>query len=413
VVSGHFVDLVPIVNSLLDRLLRAFVTAGTLRVTWPDGTCTPYGPGGAPAAGVHLTRAGAVRRIITDPALALGELYMDGGLVPVGCGINEVVDTIGANLATSADALPGITIAAVLGRLRRRIDQFNPVFRSRRNVAHHYDLDGRLYALFLDPDRQYSCAYFPSGGETLEQAQAAKKRHIAAKLQLDRPGLRVLDIGCGWGGLALTLARDFGCEVDGITLSQEQHAAATLRAEQAGLAERVRFRLLDYRALEERYDRVVSVGMFEHVGFAQYGAFFERVRACLADDGVAMLHTIGRSDGPRSTNRWMAKYIFPGGYCPALSEMLPVIERSGLIATDIEILRLHYAMTLREWRVRFAAQRAVIAGLYDERFCRMFEFYLSLSEMSFRRLTHVNFQIQLTRRIDATPLTRDAMLAAG
>jgi cyclopropane-fatty-acyl-phospholipid synthase len=288
-----------------------------------------------------------------------------------------------------------------------RIDQYNPAPRARRYVAHHYDLNGRLYSLFLDRDRQYSCAYFPRGDETLEQAQAAKKRHIAAKLCLDRPDLHVLDIGCGWGGLALSLAREHGARVTGITLSAEQLAEARARAAAEGLTDRVSFEMLDYRAVTQRFDRIVSVGMFEHVGVVHYRAFFDTVARCLAPDGVALLHAIGRSDGPCSTNPWIAKYIFPGGYCPALSEVVPRIEASGLVTTDIEILRLHYAETLRHWRRRFAANRDTIGTLYDERFCRMFEFYLAGSEISFRREDNMVFQIQLAHKQTAVPLTRD------
>jgi cyclopropane-fatty-acyl-phospholipid synthase len=337
---------------------------------------------------------------------------MEQALRPIDCSIYDFLDLVGANLRAAPGAFATNAPAIWLGKLSRRLDQFNPLSRARQNVAHHYDLNERLYGLFLDADRQYSCAYFATGGETLEQAQAAKTRHIAAKLRLDRTGLRVLDIGSGWGGMALSLARDYGCQVEGITLSREQLAVSEARAQESGLAGQIRFRLMDYRDLDSTYDRIVSVGMFEHVGVNHYSTYFETVRRCLAPDGVALLHTIGRSDGPLSTNRWVKKYVFPGGYAPAMSEILPHVERSGLFVTDVEILRLHYAYTLRAWRERFAAQRDTIAGLYDERFCRMFEFYLAISEMSFRRLTHVNFQLQLTRDLHALPLTRDYMRAA-
>ena len=279
--------------------------------------------------------------------------------------------------------------------------------------AHHYDLNGRLYSLLLDRDRQYSCAYFPRGDETLDEAQAAKKRHIASKLLLDRPGLQVLDIGCGWGGMALTLARDYGARVLGITLSTEQLEAARARAASEGLADQVRFELRDYREVAEQFDRIVSVGMFEHVGIDHYNTFFHVVRRCLKPDGVALIHAIGRSDGPGATNPWIQKYIFPGGYSPALSEVLPPAERSGLVATDIEILRMHYAKTLRLWRANLAARRDAISALYDERFCRMFEFYLSGSELAFRLQGHMVWQLQLTQpNAPTVPLTRDYMLEA-
>jgi len=296
--------------------------------------------------------------------------------------------------------------------LKRSWSQFNPVPRAQRNVAHHYDLNGKLYSLFLDRDRQYSCAYFRHGDETLEEAQEAKKHHIAAKLKLDRPGLHVLDLGCGWGGLALTLARDYGAIVTGITLSVEQLSEARARAEAEGLAGRVRFELIDYRNLRRKFDRIVSVGMFEHVGITQFEGYFSQIRDCLTEDGVALVHSIGRSDGPGATNAWVEKYIFPGGYAPALSETLAVIERTGLWVTDIEILRLHYAMTIALWRRRFAANRNAIASLYDERFCRMFELYLAGAELAFRRQGQMNFQIQLTPRMETLPISRDYMSAA-
>ena len=364
-----------------------------------------------------------MRRLLTDATMALGELYMDGLMVPApgrtadpDGGVWPVLDVIGANLAANAAAWPGLRLHLLAGRIRRRLDQWNPQDRSRRNVAHHYDLDGGLYDLFLDADRQYSCAYFATGTETLDQAQVAKKAHIAAKLRLDRPGLRVLDIGCGWGGLAITLARDHGCLVTGITLSAEQLQAAQARADDAGVADRVSFLLSDYRdqawrAQAGQFDRIVSVGMFEHVGVNHFATYFAAVHRLLAPDGVALIHTIARSHGPASTNRWVAKYIFPGGYSPALSEMLPAIERSGLIATDIEVLRLHYAHTLRLWRTRFLARRPEAAALYDDRFSRMFEFYLAVSELAFRWTGTMNAQVQLVRRADALPITRDYMMA--
>ncbi len=397
---------------VLDQILKRFIVLGRLTVRWPDGQLTTYTGEAGPEALIELRDARTVRRLALNPALGAGECYMDGGMVPVDCTIYQVLDLFGANAMAETAHHPGIWFSERLRRMTRRLAQFNPASRSRRNVAHHYDLNGRLYSLFLDRDRQYSCGYFPTGQETLEEAQVAKKQHIASKLKLDRPDLDVLDIGCGWGGMALTLARDYGARVTGITLSTEQLAEAQARADAEGLADRVRFELLDYRALHRRFDRIVSVGMFEHVGIGFYRKFFEVVQHNLAPDGVALLHFIGRSLPPDATNPWIAKYIFPGGYCPALSEVLPVIERSGLVATDIEVLRLHYAETLRHWRRRFAANRDAIAGLYDERFCRMFEFYLAGSEIAFRREGHVVFQIQLSRNPQAVPLTRDYMVDA-
>ncbi len=400
-------------RAVLDAILRRFITRGRLSVRYPDGALVTYtGLEDGPEAALEIRTARTVRRLVSDPALALGEAYVDGTFVPVRGTITDVLDVLLHN-AVQGGTHPGATLHLTLRKLLRRWAQYNPIGRARRNVAHHYDLDDRLYALFLDRDWQYSCAYFPTGRETLDEAQDAKKRHIAAKLML-RPGMRVLDIGSGWGGTALTLARDHGVRVLGITLSAEQLARARARAAQAGLSDQVQFELLDYRdpALPGAFDRIVSVGMFEHVGINHYDAFFQRVHALLAPGGVALVHAIGRSAGPRTTNPWLSRYIFPGGYSPALSEVFPAVERSGLIATDLEILRLHYAETLRHWRRRFAARRAEAAALFDERFCRMFELYLAGSELAFRRLDHMVWQLQLTREVAALPLTRDYMQAA-
>jgi cyclopropane-fatty-acyl-phospholipid synthase len=351
-----------------------------------------------------------VAALALNPDLKLGELYMDGRLTIEDGDAADLLALLMRNLSLSRPT--GLHRATrILRNVTRKIAQFNPASRARKNVAHHYDLSGELYARFLDRDRQYSCAYFPRGDESLDEAQIAKKRHIAAKLLLDKPGLKVLDIGCGWGGLALDLARDAGANVLGVTLSEEQIAVARER-EGARLADNCRFELVDYRALTGTYDRIVSVGMFEHVGAPHYLRFFKKVRQLLADDGVMLLHTIGRLDGPGSTNAWIAKYIFPGGYVPSLSEMTRAVEKSGLLITDIEVLRMHYAKTLVEWRRRFNAQRAEIAKIYDERFCRMWDFYLAGAEMAFRHDNQVVFQVQLAKRQDALPLTRDYMLDA-
>jgi cyclopropane-fatty-acyl-phospholipid synthase len=398
-------------RAVLDGIFRRMITIGRLTVVWPDGLSTVYVGEDGPAATIRLRDQRTLRRLVFNPSLATGEAYMSGSLSPEDDSIFDLLDVLLLNLEARPGSHPVLQWRETLTGIVRRVVQYNPVGRSRRNVAHHYDLNGRLYSLFLDRDRQYSCAYFPRGDETLEEAQAAKKRHIAAKLCLDRPGLRILDIGCGWGGMALTLARDFGAHVTGITLSQEQLNEARARAAAEGLQDRVQFELLDYRSVTETFDRVVSVGMFEHVGIGHYRAFFDTVARCLKPDGVALIHAIGRSEGPGSTNPWFQKYIFPGGYSPALSEVLPGVERSGLMATDIEILRLHYAETLRHWRRRFAANRDAIAALYDERFCRMFEFYLAASEITFRRRGHMVWQLQLAHGHGAVPLTRDYIAA--
>jgi cyclopropane-fatty-acyl-phospholipid synthase len=394
-------------RKLLDYGLKGLIRRGSLLITWPDGTQSQYGNGEGFYAGLRINDDATLRRLALNPGLALGEAYMEEGVTVTAGSIHDVLSVVTDNL--SQGTMPALRWQERIGRLLRPILQANNARRSKHNVAHHYDLNGRLYSLFLDRDRQYSCAYFPHGDETLEEAQAAKKRHIAAKLKLDQPGLTVLDIGCGWGGMALTLARDYGAQVTGITLSEEQLAAARARAAEAGLSHRVTFELLDYRAMDRQFDRIVSVGMFEHVGVPNYKTFFETIKRCLKPDGVALVHSIGRFEGPGATNPWIAKYIFPGGYSPALSEVLGPVERSGLLTTDIEILRLHYAKTLAHWRRRFAANLDAITTIYDERFRRMFEFYLSGSELAFRLADHMNFQIQLTRDKEALPLARDYM----
>jgi cyclopropane-fatty-acyl-phospholipid synthase len=340
--------------------------------------------------------------------LKFGELYMEGRLTVENGDIADLLDLLLTNLG----AMRPVGTLKWMKQLRwmfRSRSQHNHARKARANVAHHYDLSGHLYDLFLDRDRQYSCAYFSAPDESLDEAQIGKKRHIAAKLFLDRPDLSVLDIGSGWGGMALDLARDCDADVLGVTLSEEQIGLSRERAQKAGLSERCRFELVDYRSLAGTFDRIVSVGMFEHVGVPYYPAFFAKIRDLLNDDGVALLHSIGRSDGPGVTNPWVAKYIFPGGYTPALSEVLPVIEQAGLIVTDIEVLRIHYAETLKKWRHRFKAHWREVAQLYDERFCRMWEFYLAGAEMGFRHDGLVVFQIQLAKRVETLPLTRDYM----
>ncbi len=392
------------------RLFNRIVKAGSLTIV--DAAGRPRRFGGAPLPGVspvtiRLHDPGLHWRLGLRPNLTLGEAYVDGTLTVEDGTLYDFL----ALCAENAERVCGSRALSLLegaGRLLRRVQQFNPAGRARGNVKHHYDLSDALYELFLDADRQYSCAYFEQPGMTLEQAQEAKKRHIAAKLLLGS-GQRVLDIGCGWGGLALSLSTAADVDVTGITLSEEQLKVASARAARQGLQGRVRFRLEDYRAVQGRYDRIVSVGMFEHVGVNHYRTFFERLREMLAEDGVAVLHSIGRSDGPGATNPWVRRYIFPGGYIPALSEVFPAVEAARLFVTDVEILRLHYAETVREWRRRFAANRAAAAALYDERFCRMWEFYLAGAEVAFRHQGMMVFQMQLARRQDAVPPTRHYM----
>jgi cyclopropane-fatty-acyl-phospholipid synthase len=393
---------------MLRLLLSRIVRQGTLTVIHSNGKEDVIGVGD-PHVAMRLADKWAGWELLLNPDLKLGEHYMDGRLIIEKGDVADLLDLLMSNLAQVQPS--GLhKLARSLRRLQRRAMQFNPSRNARKHAKHHYDLPGELFDLFLDRDRQYSCAYFLSPRESLEEAQQNKKRHIIAKLNLDKHALKVLDIGCGWGGLALDLARDHGAEVLGVTLSDEQINVARTRAEENGLEGRCRFELTDYRAIRGRYDRIVSVGMFEHVGIAYYAAYFAKVRQLLSDDGAMLLHTIGRSDGPGSTNPWIAKYIFPGGYAPALSEILQAIEASGLIVTDIEVLRLHYADTCRLWRNRFVANRAAARGIFDERFYRMWEFYLAGAEMAFRHDGQVVFQIQLAKRQGALPLTRDYML---
>jgi cyclopropane-fatty-acyl-phospholipid synthase len=392
-------------DRLLELLLRRFVRRGTLRVTTARGSVFTVGDGhGRPAAIRFMTMA-AERGVLLDPELKLGEAYMDGSLrVEEG----TIADLLAIVLGQTTDGMPPnwARLQWTLRYIYRRLQQFNRPTRALRNVAHHYDLDGRLYSLFLDADRQYSCAYFETPDQSLDDAQLAKKRHLAAKL-LPKPNQRVLDIGCGWGGLALYLADFCRAQVTGITLSREQWQRANERAVEKNLTRSVEFRMQDYRDLHEKFDRIVSVGMFEHVGLVFYDAFFRKCAELLSDDGVMLLHSIGRSEGPNVTNPWIAKYIFPGGYIPALSEVLPSIERAGLLITDIEIQRLHYAETLKHWRDRFMAHREEAERLYDQRFVRMWEFYLAASEMAFREQAMMVMQIQLAKRQDVVPNTRD------
>ncbi len=397
-------------TALFETMLSRIILRGTLSVTMPDGRHLRAGDGARPKVAVSLTDAALPGRLVRDPDLAIGEAYMDGTLIIENDDLRGFLSLLIGNV-TARRRGTAVGPLAVARRVLRHLHQFNPASRARSNVARHYDLSGALYDLFLDEDRQYSCAYFRDRSDTLEQAQAQKKAHIAAKLLL-KPGMRVLDIGCGWGGLAISLARDHGARVLGVTLSQEQHRVATDRVRAAGLQDRVEIRLTDYRNVAGTFDRVVSVGMFEHVGVPHYREFFRAVHDRLTPDGVALIHTIGRAAPPDATNAWVAKYIFPGGYVPALSEAARAFEQAHLWETDIEVWRLHYAETLRHWHDRFIANIDRARALYDDRFCRMWRYYLVASELTFRHGRQCVFQIQLAHRQDAVPLTRDYILDA-
>ncbi len=391
---------------LAHRLFSQAIRTGSLRVDYSDGRSLSYGDGQGPTFAIRIHDRRTEWRVGLNPNLAFGEAYMDGRLTVEEGDLVDLLCLFLSNLA-SVDHIPLLRLAKVIGRPLRFLQSYNPIRRARRNVAHHYDLSDQLYELFLDCDKQYSCAYFRSPQDDLEAAQENKKRHLLAKLHLDRPNLSLLDIGSGWGGLGLFLADTSGVKVTGVTLSTHQHQMSRARAAENGLADRVDFRLQDYRTVEERYDRIVSVGMLEHVGAAHYRAFFGKVRDLLTEDGVAVVHSIGRAGPPGSQNAWITKYIFPGGYTPALSEVMQAVEREGLWVTDIEIWRLHYAETLKHWRQRFLTNREKAKALYDERFCRMWDFYLAACEASFRDGRQMVFQLQLAKRQDAVPLTRD------
>jgi len=391
---------------LFAAVLKSIIRSGHLRLIDGAGRMHEFGDRSERPCTIRLRRRSLDYTLALNPALSVGEAYMDGLLTIEEGTLYDFLEVAARNYGNlQRSAWYKLVNTAV-----RRLKQYNPVGRARRNVAHHYDLSDQLYDLFLDRDRQYSCAYFAAESDSLEAAQENKKRHIASKLLLDRQRLKVLDIGSGWGGLGLYLAQEAGADVTGVTLSTEQHKVSQARAADAGLAERVRFHLRDYREEHGRYDRIVSVGMFEHVGVPHYREFFQKLKDLLADDGVALLHSIGSMGPPGGTNPWLQKYIFPGGYTPALSEVMEAVQAAGLWVTDIEILRLHYAETLRAWRQRFAANRERVRALYDERFCRMWDFYLTGCELSFRYGDQMVFQMQLAKQQLAVPLTRDYMV---
>ena len=392
---------------LLDKMLSRAVEVGRLEVIDASGARHVYEGTPGSRVVVRLKDPKAQQKLLLNPELYVGEAYMDGQLVIEEGSLRDFL-TLFADNRTSFRGQPHQKLVRGITKKLKRFIQRNTVTRSRENVRHHYDLSNAFYRLWLDQDMLYSCAYFSSADDTLEQAQQNKLRHIAAKLDL-KPGQRVLDIGCGWGAMALYLAKIADVKVVGITLSTEQLALAREQAKQRGLDDRVSFELMDYREVQGQFDRIVSVGMFEHVGVAQFEVYFRKIKDLLTDDGLALVHSIGRKGGPGQTGAWVRRYIFPGGYSPALSETLQSIERCGLWVTDIEILRLHYAKTLRIWEQRFQSHRETIANMMDERFCRMWEFYLIASELAFSHGKHMNFQIQLTKEVNAAKLTRDYM----
>ncbi|KAA9008213.1 SAM-dependent methyltransferase [Histidinibacterium aquaticum] len=389
----------------LDQALKQLFQVGALELTFADGTTRRYGEPGVEPVRVSTNDPTLPRKLLLAPDLALGEAYMDGRITIAQDDLRGLLEVAVRNRNVGNDP----AIMRMGDRLARPVQRYlsqNPVLRSRQNIAHHYDLSGELYDLFLDEDRQYSCAYFADPEMTLDEAQRAKKHHIAKKLCI-RPGDKVLDIGCGWGGMALTLAQDYDAEVVGITLSDEQYRIAKDRAQKAGLEDRVTFLKEDYRNVRDSFDRIVSVGMFEHVGAAHYREYFDTVSDLLKPEGVALIHTIGSAAPPRATSSWVRKYIFPGGYLPSMSEVLATVEKVGLHVADVEVWRMHYARTLRHWHDRFMSQIDRARELYDERFTRMWRYYLTAAETSFAHEKLAVFQFQLSHDKTAVPLTRD------
>lgn len=392
-------------TTALRGVLQSGIVYGQLHVTFPDGTMARYGPGNGPEAHVSITDPKLLQRIVVNPQLALGEGFMEGGLTFASDDdLRHFLQIAAVSALRGRLPLP-MRLAHHLRLKAKALHQWNTLSAARRQVAHHYDLSDAFYACFLDSERQYTCAYFVRDDQTLEQAQIAKMDHIAAKLCL-RPGMRVLDIGCGWGGLAMRLARMHGVHVTGVTLSEGQLAYARQQVRDHGLSEQVEFRLQDYREVSERFDRVVSVGMMEHVGTPQYPTYFNRICGNLHEDGIGLIHFIGRHTPPRVLSPWFQKYIFPGGYCPALSEVMPSVENAGLVVTDLEVWRGHYDRTLRQWQKRFRENETAVRSMFDDRFIRMWWWYLVASEVSFTHMGHVLFQMQIARNPDAVPRTR-------
>ena len=391
-------------KKVVDAGLRGFFREGSLQLTWPDGAQTLYGDKTGDTIGLTISDQKLLRRMLINPDMAFGEGYMSQGLTLEKDDLDGFFHLVLKNRNKGGGWI--FQSSRALRHLVRSTLLRNPIGRAQENVAHHYDLSAELYDIFLDEDRQYSCAYFAQPDMSLEDAQIAKKRHIARKLCLT-PGMRVLDIGCGWGGMALTLAQEFDVHVTGVTLSQEQHALANERVRTAGLSDKVDIRLQDYRHVTEQFDRIVSVGMFEHVGPRNYTEYFAHLDRLMGSDGAALIHTIANNGPPQITSPWIAKYIFPGGHIPSMREIAPHYEKTSLHLTDVEVWRLHYAETLKHWHERFMAQEAEVNSLYDDTFVRMWRYYLKASEHTFRAGRQVVYQMQFSRTHEAVPLTRD------
>lgn len=395
---------------LLVASMRRFFQFGTITLIDAAGVHHQICKYGKPVVKLRLADNSVAKRMVSASSMAWCEAYMDGKLLLEEGSLSDFLELYGRSEILIEQSWLG-ELYRVCYSVLAAVHHYNPMGRARRNVAHHYDLSAKLYDQFLDSDRQYSCAYFPKGNEDIETAQLLKKRHIAAKLEI-KPGMTVLDIGSGWGGMGLYLARNLDCKVIGVTLSEEQYKLSNQRVEEAGLEDRVRFELRDYRTLSEPVDRIVSVGMLEHVGQFQYGEYFKKVRDLLKPDGVALIHTIARMGKPKPVGSWIRKYIFPGAYLPSASQLTRATERANLWVTDVENLRLHYSKTLSRWYERFSIHRDEIAKIYDERFCRMWELYLLGCETVFRVQGITVLQLQLSREINALPITRDYMVKA-
>lgn len=390
---------------LLDRTIRKIIRSGDLGITWPDGRSERYGDRSGPPVNITLHGTDILKSLARKPELALGEGYMNEQITVENDDLRGLLALAAQNARDTGHARFKNGLPAAITAFRR-FTQNNTLARSRKNVEHHYDLSVELYELFLDEDLQYTCAYFPEDGMSIEAAQAAKKEHIAKKLMIE-PGMKVLDIGCGWGGMSITLAKDFGAKVVGVSLSKVQLAHAAKRAEAAGVADQIEWRLIDYRAIQEKFDRIVVVGMMEHVGQPQYDTFFGQIKNCLAPDGIALVHTIGRATPPGLAAPFIDKHIFPGAYVPAMSEVLAKIERNRLVVADIETWRMHYVDTLRAWQDKFEANKDKIEALYDATFIRMWRYYLIASEIGFTHLDNMIFHFQLAHHQTAVPLTRE------